>query len=256
MSITTATMPTTIPTDVTRAPMTAMRKTALIAGVLYLMTFIFSIPVPFGLWSGVLKNPNFILGAGSASGVPMGALFEILTALSGIGTAVALYSVARRYSSRAALGFVTTRVIEAAMILVGVLSVLSVLTLRNDVAGTAGADSGSLLVTGHALIAIHDWTFLIGPGLMSAVNAFCLGSVMYRSRLVPRIIPTIGLIGAPILLMSDLATLFGAWNQISGIATVCALLVAAWEFSVGMWMVFKGFQQIETSEATDAGAAA
>ena len=133
--------------------------------------------------------------------MPLGALFEVLTALGGVVTAVALYPVAKRYSQRAALGFVTTRVLEAAMIFVGVLSILATYTLRQDVAGTAGADPGALVTTGHALVAIHDWTFLLGPGLMAALNALLIGSVMYRSRLLPRWIPTLGLIGAPLLLL-------------------------------------------------------
>ncbi|MGH9134364.1 MAG: DUF4386 domain-containing protein [Ilumatobacteraceae bacterium] len=225
--------------------MTPLRKTALIAGVLYLMTFIFSIPVKFWLWDDVTNNPDFVLGAGGDGGVLWGAIFEVITALAGIGTAVALYSVARRYSERAALGFVTARVMEAAVIFVGVLSVLSLFTLREDVAGTAGADSASLLTTGHALTAIHDWTFLIGPGLFPVINALCLGTVMYRSRLVPRIIPTIGLIGAPLLLGSGVATLFGAFDQVSAPAGLLALPIAAWEFSVGVWMTFKGFKTPE-----------
>ena len=222
--------------------MTPLRKTALIAGVFYLMTFIFSIPVKFWLWDDAVNNADFVLGAGGSGGVLWGAIFEVITALAGIGTAVALYSVARRSSERAALGFVTARVMEAAVIFVGVLSVLSLYTLREDVAGTAGADTASLLTTGHALTAIHDWTFLIGPGLFPAINALCLGIVMYRSRLVPRIIPMIGLIGAPLLLASGVATLFGVFDQVSVQAGLLALPIAAWELSVGVWMTFKGFK--------------
>jgi len=230
------------------APMTPLRRTALIAGLLYIATFVFSIPVKFWLWHDVLNDPNFVLGSGSDSGVRMGAIFEILTALTGIGTAVALYAVTRRYSSRAALGFVTSRVIEAAMIFTGVLAIMSVYILRNDPAATAGTDSASLLTTGHAFVAIHDWTFLLGPGLMAAVNAFCLGSVMYRSRLVPRIIPAIGLMGAPLLIASNVAVLFGKWDQLSSIAGLLTLPIAAWEFSVGVWMTVKGFRTSEVAE--------
>ncbi len=222
--------------------MTPMRKAALIAGVAYIATFVFSIPVKFGLWADVLDKPNFILGAGSDAGVPWGALFEVLTALGGVVTAVALYAVARRHSERAALGFVTTRLLEAAMILVGVLSILAVYTLRHDVAGTAGAENGVLLTVGHALVAIHDWTFLLGPGVMPALNALLIGSVMYRSGLLPKWMPTLGLIGAPLLLVSSTATLFGAWEQISGPSLVLALPIAVWEFSFGVYMTVKGFR--------------
>jgi len=241
-------MSTTTAATPSHPSMTPLRKTALIAGVFYLMTFIFSIPVKFWLWDDAINNPGFVLGAGSDGGVLWGAIFEVITALAGIGTAVVLYSVARRHSERAALGFVTARVMEASVIIVGVLSVLSLFTLRQDVAGAAGADSASLVTTGHALTAIHDWTFLIGPGLFPVINALCLGTVLYRSRLVPRIIPTIGLIGAPLLLASGVATLFGVFDQISAPAGLLALPVAAWEFSVGVWMTFKGFTTSDTIE--------
>lgn len=179
-------------TTTTRTPMSATRKAALIAGVAYLATFVFSIPVKFGLWVDVLDDPAFVLGAGGDTAVAWGALFEVLTALACVATAVALYPVARRYSERAALGFVTTRLIEAAIIFVGVLSILAVVTLRQDVATTAGADAGALVTARHALVAIHDWTFLLGPGVMPALNALLIGSVMYRSRLLPRWMPTLG----------------------------------------------------------------
>jgi hypothetical protein len=121
----------------------------------------------------------------------------VITALAGIGTAVALFPVVKRQSEAAALGFVTTRLLEAATIFIGVISLLAVVTLRQDAAGTSGADATSLVTTGHALVAIRDWTFLLGPGLMAGLNALLLGSMMFRSRLVPRVIPVLGLIGAP-----------------------------------------------------------
>lgn len=229
-------------TNTDRTPMSPLRKTALIAGVAYIATFVFSIPVKFGLWTDVLDNHDFILGAGSDAGIKLGALFEVLTALSGMVAAVALYSVARRYSQRAALGFVTTRLLEATMIFVGVLSILATYTLRQDVAGTAGADTGALLIAGHGFVAVHDWTFLLGPGVMAGLNALLIGSVMYRSRLLPRWIPTLGLIGAPLLLGSCTATLFGVWDQISAPAGILVLPIAIWEFSFGVYMAVKGFR--------------
>lgn len=222
--------------------MSPMRKTALIAGVSYIGTFIFSIPVKFGLWTDVLDDRDFILGSGNAGGVPTGALFEVLTALGGVATAVALYSVAKRYSHRAALGFVTTRVLEAAMIFVGVISIMSVYVLREDVAGATGADASALSAIGQALVAMHDWTFLLGPGLMAALNALLIGSVMYRSQLVPRWVPRLGLIGAPLLLASNTAVLFGVWDQVSGPAMALTMPIAVWEMSFGVYMAVKGFR--------------
>lgn len=234
-----------------RTPMTPLRKTALVAGIAYIATFVFSIPVKFGLWADVLDNPGFVLGEGNGTPVLWGALFEVLTALTGVVTAVALYSVAKRTSERAALGFVTTRVMEAAMIFMGILAILAIHTLHTDVAGVAGADEGALITTRHALVAIHDWTFLIGPGLMASMNALLIGSVMYRSGLLPKWIPTLGLVGAPLLLMSTAATLFGAWDQLSGIAMVFVLPIATWEFSFGVYMAFKGFRPVTDIDLTE-----
>lgn len=247
MSITTNPTPerTTRPA---RVSMTPMRKAALIAGVAYLATFVFSIPVKFEFWADVLAKPDFVLGDGNASWVPLGALFEILTGLGGVVSATALYTIAKRYSHRAALGFVTTRILEAAMIFVGVLNILTVYTLRQNVAGSPGADTGALVTTGHALVAMHDWTFLLGPGLMPALNALLIGSVMYRSRLLPRWIPTLGLIGAPLLLTTWTATLFGAWDQISTPSALLTFPIAIWEFSFGIYMTFRGFKPTAVSD--------
>lgn len=133
------------------------------------------------------------------------------------------------------------------MIFVGVLSVLSIVTLRQD---AAGSDSASLTTAWHSLVAVKDWTFLLGPGLMPAVNALCLATVMYCSRLVPRWIPTVGFIGAPLLVLSSTVTLFGGWEQVSVPAMALGLPIAAWEFSLGMRMMVKGFQASPVAAVT------
>jgi hypothetical protein len=222
-----------------KPPMDATRKAALAAGLFYIGTFVFSIPA-LGLYDGVVNDPNFVLGAGGDQGVLWGGLIEILTALTGIGTAVALYPVIKRHGPGRAVGFVASRTLEAAMIFTGVLAVLAVYTLRQDVSG--GSDATALTTTASALVAVKDWTFLLGPGVMPAVNAICFATIMYRSRLVPRWIPTLGVIGAPLLLLSSTATLFGGWEQVSSTALVLALPIATWELSVGIYMTVKGFK--------------
>ena len=144
-----------------------------------------------------------------------GSLLEIITAAAGIGTAVVLYPVTRRVSRTAAIGFVTSRVVEGAMIMVGVLSVLSVVTLKADFAGATGGQADSLRVTGEALRRCAAVDVPARPRHHAGINALFLGYVMYRGGLVPRIIPTIGLIGAPLLLISSTSTLFGGWAQTS-----------------------------------------
>jgi hypothetical protein len=224
-----------------RRRMAPTRKVALAGGVLYLITFAASIPA-FGLYADVLNHPDYITTRGSNTPLMWGAWLELLTAVACIGTAVALYPVTKRVSQTAALGFVTSRVVEATLIVVGVLSLLSVVTLREDLAGVTGAQATSLVTTGQALVAVHDWTFLLGPGLLPGINALCLGYILYRSRLVPRIIPAIGLVGAPLILASATGTIFGAWDQISAAGAVGALPIAVWEFSLGVWLTVKGFK--------------
>jgi uncharacterized protein DUF4386 len=216
--------------------MDSLRKAALVAGALYLITFFTSIPAAGIFYAPVLKDPNYIVGPGPDTGVLFGGFLEMILALACIGTAVALYPVVKRQNEGVALGFVGTRVLEAAIIVTGIVTLLSVVTLRQ--AG-AGADA---LLTGQALVAAHNWTLLLGPGFIAGVNALLLGSLMYRSRLVPRIIPLVGLIGAPLLLASCTATLFGLWGQFSSIALILVLPVALWEFSLGVWLVVKGFR--------------
>jgi hypothetical protein len=223
--------------------MSPARKAALAAGLFYIATIVFSIPA-LRLFDGVLNDPNFVHGAGGDGGVLWGAIFDVITALAGIGTAVALYPVIKRHGPGRAIGFVASRSLEAATIFVGVMSLLAVYTLRQDVAGT---DPAALSVAAQALVAIKNWSFLLGPGVMPAINALCFATIMYRSRLVPRWIPAVGLIGAPLLLVSSTATLFGAWDQVSSIATLMAVPIATWELSVGIYMTVKGFRPTTSS---------
>jgi hypothetical protein len=225
-----------------RAPMTSLRKTALIAGGCYVLTFIASIPPVLFLLGPVLDNPNYIVSSGADTQVIWGLLLDVITGLAGVGSAVALFPVVRRQSEAAALGFVTTRVLEAATILLGVISLLAVVTLRQDAAGTPGADATSLVTTGHALVAIRDWTFLLGPGLMAGLNALLLGSLMFRSRLVPRVIPVLGLIGAPMLLVSVVAIMFGINNLTSVWHGIATAPIFVWELSLGIYLIVKGFK--------------
>ena len=212
--------------------MTPDRKTALGAGVLYLLTFV-SIPT-LALYAPV-HDPNYIVGPGPDTGVFFGGILEIIVALAGIGTAVALFPVVKRQNEGVALGFVGSRVLEAATIFAGVASLLSVVTLRQ--AG-AGADA---LVTDRALVAMYDRMFLIGQSFFPAVNAVLLGSLLYRSRLVPRVLPLLAFVGVPLLLGSDVAVLFGLIGRSSSPAALAALPIALWEFSLGVWLVVKGF---------------
>ena len=225
-----------------KPPMSTARKATLAAGLFYIGTFVFSIPA-LPLYDKVLNHTTeFVHGSGSSTAVLWAGLIEVLTALTGIGTAVALYPILKRHAPARAVGFVASRTLEAAAIVMGVVTVLGVVTLRHDFAGATGADAAALNSTAHALVAVKDWTFLMGPGVMPAVNALCFATIMYRTRLVPRWIATLGLIGGPVLITSTVTTLFGGFDQVTGVATLFALPIATWELSVGLYMLFKGFR--------------
>lgn len=232
-----------------------MRKIALWGGLLYLVTFAASIP-QLKLFKNVIDNPDYLSIHGSTTSLLVGSCLEVVTAFAGIGTAVALYPVTKRVSQTAAIGFVTSRVVEAAMIMVGALGILSLVTLHDDFAGATGSKADALSAANHAMVAMRQWTFALGPGLMAVVNAMFLGYVMYRSGLVPRIIPTIGFIGAPVLLASTTATIFGAWSQTSHWAALFAMPIATWEFSLGVYLTVKGFRSTAVDSLTARSTAA
>ena len=216
------------------------RKLALAGGVLYLMTFAFSIPAVF-LYGPVLSDPAYILSAGADSQVLLGALFDLITALACIGTAVALYPVIRRQSEAASIGFVATRIFEGAVIVIGVVCLMAVVWLR-QAGAAAGTDASALVAVGQGLVAVRDVTFLVGPGVMPGLNALLLGYVLYRSRLVPRAIPAMGLIGAPVFLASATLSILGLQEQVSVLPLIALPLIFVWELSLGLWLTFKGFR--------------
>ena len=221
--------------------MDAMRRTALVAGLFYLITFAASIPAVF-LLAPVLDNANYIVSAGADTRVLWGCFLDLVNAMACIGTAVALFPVVMQQNEAAALGFVTSRMLEAAIILIGVVSLLAVVTLRRDLAGAPGTDLASLITTGQALVAVRDWTFLLGPSLMPGINALLLGWLLYRSRLVPRVIRVLGLVGAPLLIASATTALFRGNDPTTALAAIATVPILLWELSLDLWLVVKGFK--------------
>lgn len=210
--------------------MIADRRLARIVGVLYLLTFATSIPAL------VLKRA-FLRGE-APDAMPWAALLEIVLGLACVGTSVAFYPVGRRHNPALAVGFVASRTLEAAAVLIGVIALLAVAALRG---AAPGGQAGDPTAIETALVALHDGAFLLGPGLLPAANALLFGTLLYRARLVPRIIPLVGLIGAPLLVLSAFGTLFGVIDQVSPVAGAAALPIALWEFGIGLWLLLKGF---------------
>ncbi len=213
--------------------MDSNRKTSLVAGALYLLTFV-SIPT---LWLyGAVHDPNYIVGPGPDTAVITGSILEIVVALTCIGSAVALYPVLRKQNEGAALGLVGARILEAGTIFAGVMFLLTVVTLRQT---GVGAEA---LATGRTLVIMYDRIFLIGQSFMPAINDLLLGFLLYHSRLVPRGLSLIGIIGGLVLIVGDASVLFGLLGQRDSITALFAVPVALFEFSLGVYLIVKGFK--------------
>ena len=214
---------------------------ARVTGVLFLITYATSIPPVLFFYGPLLDDPRYIVGGGAAdNGASLGALLELILIIANIGTAIVLYPLLKRVNEILALGFVTARVVESAFIAVGIISVLSLVTLRQQAA--AGADAGSLIAVGQSLVAVHDWTFLLGPGFVVGIgNGLILGYLMYKSRLVPRGMAVLGLIAGPVLLARFVAILFGVFEPMSVLGSIMVVPEFVWELALGIWLIVKGF---------------
>jgi Domain of unknown function (DUF4386) len=221
-------------------PTAQHQRRARIFGWLFAATFVTSI-AGLILYGPVLDNADYVLGGGADTRIELGALCEILLAIANIGTAVVLWPIVRRQSQTLATSFVASRIVESVVIVIGLISLLSVVTLRQDLAGT-GADAGSVMVAGKSLVAIHDWTFLLGPGFCVGVNGLLLGYLFYRSGLVPRQIAMFGLVGGPLIFASSIAILFGAYEQTGEVGFVLALPEIVFEAGITIYTIWKGFR--------------
>jgi hypothetical protein len=213
--------------------MNSLRKYSLAAGIFYLLTFV-SIPT-LALYHSV-RDPKFVIGSGPDAPVILGVLLEMIVALAGVGTAAALYPVVKRQGPSRAVGFVASRTLEAATIYVGIVSLMSIVSLRRAGAGAAA------VVTAQGLAAQYQWTFHFAQSFIPAVNGVLLGTLLYQSRLVPRWLQVLGLIGAALLVAAWFAVLLGFIAAVSNVSGLAAVPIAVWEFSLGIYLTFWGFR--------------
>ncbi len=226
---------------------TSVEKLAIAAGVFYLITHVTSVSAAI-LYTPILYNSRYIIGHGPDTQVILGALLEVICALGNIGTAVALFPVVKKWNEGIALGYVGLRTLESAIIAVGVVPLLAAVTLRQQLTGNTGADPTTLLTLGNTFVAFYNWTALLGPGLVCGINTILMAYLMYKSRLVPRFIPVLGLIGGPLIFALSAVKMFGPVPSWVGIAVIP---IFAWEITLALRLVFKGFSSPATgSEPT------
>jgi hypothetical protein len=227
----------------TTTGVTTPRTIALVTGVLFVITYITSIPPVLFLYVPVLSDPRYIVGAGADNGVLWGVFLELLLIVANIGTAVVLFPLLKRVNEIFALGYVTARIVESVFIAVGILSLLTVVTLRQDLAGAADADAATLVTVGKSLVALHDWTFLLGPGFVVGIgNGLLLGYLMYRSALAPRAMAVLGIIAGSVLLARFVGILFGVVEPGSVLGSIMVIPEFIWELLLGIWLIVKGFK--------------
>jgi hypothetical protein len=219
--------------------MTFSRKSALAVGVLFILTFITSIGAVFA-YGPVLSDPAYITGAGDDGRVFFGAFLELLLIITNIACATVLFPILRRQNEALALSYVAARIVECTFILVGLLSLLTIATMRGD---ATAADAGPLTMIGRSLLALHNWTFLLGPGFADGVGTgMILGYLMYKSGIVGRRMALVGVVGGTMLATSGVAVLLGLIPQggaVQGIATIPEVI---WEAFLGLYLLFKDFK--------------
>jgi len=229
------------------------RRISLSTGVLFVITFIASIPALY-LFQPVLDDPvGYIAGGGDSSRIFLGALLELITILANIGTAVVLFPLLKRQNEVLSLGFVASRLLECTFMAIGVISVLTIVTLQQD---ASRIDEGSFGAIAYTLAAIKDWTFLLGPGFVVGIgNGILLGYLMYRSGLIPQRMAWLGLVGGPLICLSGIAVMFDVdqpGGTLQGLATVPEFL---WELLLGVYLTVKGFRAAPILRGTPAATA-
>jgi Domain of unknown function (DUF4386) len=236
--------------------MQGAQKTARIAGLFFIGTFVFSIPAVI-LYNPALKHHHdFILGSGFDKRIATGALLEVLLAICNIATAVVIYPIVKRVNNAVALGYVASRTVESTIIVIGLISLMSVLTLRHDLGGTA-ADPGSLRLVGRSLVAFHEWTFLLGPQFCAGFgNGLLLGYLMYKSQLVPPRMALVGMIGGPLAFLGGVLALFDVFADPSTGLSLLTIPEIVWEAFIAIYWTFVGFRRSSPLLAGDVAAAA
>jgi len=219
------------------------QRTARIAGLFFIGTFVFSIPAVL-LYDPALKHHHdYILGSGWDRRIAAGALLEVLLAICNIATAVVIYPLVKRVNNAVALGYVASRTVESTIIVMGLISLMSVLTLRHDLAGT-GVNAGSLTLVGRSLVALHEWTFLLGPQFCGGFgNGLLLGYLMYRSQLVPPRMALVGMIGGPLAFIGGVLVLFDVFDDPSTGLFLMTIPEIVWEAFIAIYWTFVGFRR-------------
>ncbi|MBT2658352.1 DUF4386 domain-containing protein [Bacillus sp. ISL-18] len=225
--------------------MNSNKKAAKIVGIFFILAAVTAV-IGLNLYNPMLKDPNYLIkGSEHANQVIMGAIMELILVVSAVGTATTMFPFLRKYNETIALWHVCFRFLEAIIITVGVISVLSLLTLSREYAAAGFPDIASYQASGILLKAVHDWTFLLGPNFMLGINTMMYSYIFFKSKLVPRFIPILGMTGATLVFIAALLEMFGVIQQVSVWGAILSVPVAANEMILAVWLIVKGFNESE-----------
>ena len=230
--------------------MKSNRNSATLAGILYLIAAVAAMigRISYG---PILTDPDYIIkGTAHETQVLWGAFFEILTAFAVIGTPIALYPVLKKYNQTMALASVGFRLLEATMIIIGILSLLTIVTLSHEFAKEITPDSAAYILAGKTLLALQNWTFAFGPNIALGPSTFMIGFMLYKSKLVPRTIAIMGMVGGPLIFVCGVLVMFGAFPQISLWGGLLAIPVFLYEMSLAIRLLSRGFNNNEVEVVT------
>jgi hypothetical protein len=228
------------------------QRTGRIFGWLFIGTFVTSIPARLlfidGLdasWTDTVFNPGVV----SENSLKLGSILEFGVIAFNVATAVVLYPLAKRVSATLALGYVTARIVESVFIAIGIISIIAVVDVNDAWSAASGAEAAALDAQGNTLVSLYDWAFQFGPGLVVGFgNGLILGYLMYRSGLVPPRMAIFGLVGGPLLILSFVLILFGAYDNGEGPSGLLALPEIVWEAFLGIYCAWKGFRSSPIAE--------
>ena len=223
-----------------------LQRTGRIFGWLFIGTFVTSIPARLLFIDGVgasWSDMHFVAGDTSTTTLKWAGVLEFGLIVTQIGTAVVLYPVAKRFSETLAIGYVGARTMESVFTAIGLVSMLSVVSVATALHGASASDATALTIQGNSLVHTYEWAFEWGPGLVAGIgNGMIVGYLMYKSALVPSRMALLGLIGGPVLVLNFALVLSGAYKNGEGLSGVLTIPEAAWELFLGIYCAWKGFR--------------
>ncbi len=216
------------------------RIDAIITGVFFIAAAATSI-IALKLYQPALSGDFLLQTSQNAQAVAFGALNELLLVATAAGTGIMLYPYLRRYNEQLGLAYFCFRLLEAIFILIGTLAVLGIVSLSKAYTANPATDKTTYTAIGTTLIAIHDWTFMLGPNFMLGINTFIYSYVFFKSRLIPRAISAIGILGAVMIFIAAHLEMFGVMPQLSTGGMLMAIPIFVYEMTLAVWLIVKGF---------------